>query len=121
MPAPIWWTQINYGPVANEQIQLADVDGDGKDDVFWANPYDGRWYISYGATSLWSVGGAVNVPYDQLRLGDLNGDGKDDVFWIRPWDGDWLVSYGAVSGWAIINNSNIPVAQIRLAATGSAP
>ncbi|WP_273653978.1 FG-GAP-like repeat-containing protein [Cellulomonas fimi] len=76
-----------------------DLDGNGRADVFWASPNDGRWRVSADGTAPWSViNGAGVLPASWYRFGDLNGDGKDDVFLAHP-DGRWLVSYSGTSGW----------------------
>ncbi|MGW6128777.1 FG-GAP repeat domain-containing protein [Cellulomonas sp. NPDC055163] len=77
-----------------------DFDGDGTADVFWSDPADGRWRISWGGVSPYvGVNSAREAPGDALRFGDFDGDGKDDVFFADPAERRWKVSYGATQPW----------------------
>ncbi|MFC8193724.1 FG-GAP-like repeat-containing protein [Cellulomonas sp. NPDC057328] len=76
-----------------------DLDGNGRADVFWASPTDGRWRVSADGTAPWAeLGGPGVLPASWYRFGDMNGDGRDDVV-LAPPDGRWLVSYSGTSPW----------------------
>ncbi len=94
---------------------FTDFNADRKADVFWANPLDGRWYVSDSGTGLWHAINTSGVPAEQLLLHDLNGDGKADVFWANPADGKWYVSWGGTSSWQLLNSAGVPAEQLQLA------
>ena len=99
------WTTLNHGWLEPTRTWLADLDGDGKDDVFTYRPEDHGWLVSVAGTSAWSVINHGVLDASQTRFGDLDGDGKDDVF-TRHSDGLWRVSYGGTSGWVWINSGS---------------
>ncbi|MGW6128776.1 FG-GAP repeat domain-containing protein [Cellulomonas sp. NPDC055163] len=102
--------------VVRKNADGADFDGNGKADVFWSNPADGLWRVSFNGTTPWVVvNGAGAFTTDQFRFGDIDGDGRDDVFFANPGDGRWLVSYGATSAWDAVNSAGVPNDQLALA------
>ncbi|MBB2923529.1 VCBS repeat-containing protein [Cellulomonas cellasea] len=113
---PVLDTSVTPPPAPKRNADGADFDGNGKADVFWSNPADGLWRISFNGTTPWVVvNGAGAYTTDQFRFADIDGDGKDDVFFANPGDGRWLVSYGATSAWHAINNAGVPNDQLGLA------
>ncbi|MCA8998351.1 MAG: VCBS repeat-containing protein, partial [Planctomycetaceae bacterium] len=101
-----WWVAVNQGngtfqtqsflkwapdAAANWQnVQVADVNGDGRDDIIGMT--NGNWWgaISNGTRFVnqylgkWQAAG-----WQAILSGDLNGDGNDDVFGFRPATGEW--------------------------------
>jgi hypothetical protein len=72
---------------------VADVDGNGRDELVLWDPSTGRWYsVDSDGRSLRSpddipmLGGDGDLP----RRGDLDGDGADELFVWRPRLGEWL-------------------------------
>lgn len=69
------------------QVQAAgDFDGDGVDDLFWRNPYEGRntiWLSASFATKK-AVDPLVGEGWLVAGAGDFDGNGLDDIVW-RNW------------------------------------
>jgi hypothetical protein len=79
-----------------DRFHVADVNGDGKDDLYVQNNHDWGDFRYLGI--LRSNGSALTGGYHEdvigswsldrdqaLRVGDTNGDGKDDLFIQDPW------------------------------------
>lgn len=118
---------------ADQGARLADVDGDGLDDIVYGESddiYDGdsydtrEVYINKADGSGWSKDSAYVLPqnfiknaapyamYDNyLRLGDVNGDGLLDLLYSDPYGGDAVYLHNADgSGWTqAAGYKNIPV------------
>ena len=95
------WNTLNYSGLDPSQLLFGDFDGDGQDDVFWAN--GSEWKISWSGTSAWDT---VNTSgYTNVKIGDMNGDGRDDVFLATG--NAWYVSWEGSSSWELINNSTM--------------
>jgi hypothetical protein len=86
---------------------VADLDGNGRDDIVWRN-------AATGAISYWSYTGGdprqlnirqinttpVTLEWDLVGMGDLDADGDDDLIWRRNTDGftvAWLMAGGGIS------------------------
>src|ERR671910_549015 len=83
--APEMWLQ--HGPSTPDQIQYADVNGDGKADALYFDTLrsGGVWVsLSTGsgflAPEMWLQHGA-STP-DQIQYVDVNGDGKADALYL---------------------------------------
>ena len=92
--APAQWLQ--HGPSAPDQMQYADVNGDGKADAVYFDTFrsDGVWVaLSSGSGFLppapWIQYTPPSTP-DQLQFADLNGDGKADALYFDKANGIWL-------------------------------
>jgi FG-GAP repeat len=85
---------------------LADLNGDGRDDIVWRS-------ASTGAISYWSTDVTnprivtispinttpVTLEWDLVGMGDLDADGDDDLIWRRNTDGftaTWLMAGGSI-------------------------
>jgi len=100
------WDTLNYSGLDPSQLLFGDFDGDGEDDVFWAN--GSQWRISWSGTSAWET---VNTSgYTNVQIGDLDGDGRDDVFLATG--SAWYVSWAGTSPWDLINNSSYTNVQL---------
>jgi hypothetical protein len=82
-------------------IDVADLNNDGKSDIFWRNTATGETYYwllnGAGISSLGSLV-TVDLSWTPVALGDINGDGNADVIWRRT-NGEtyyWLMSGGTI-------------------------
>ncbi|MCU0308369.1 MAG: hypothetical protein MUE51_11495 [Thermoleophilia bacterium] len=81
------------------EIRVADLTGDGVDDVFRRAPDGGWWLIRPGAAP--EALQSSSAPLSALRLGDFDGDGRADVLGVSG--GRWAVSWGGRSTWQRLN------------------
>lgn len=92
------------GDLANGAPAVADLDGDGKDDLWWA--------VTGGPDQVWR-GGADGFTPTSVDPGwegslqdppplvaDFDGDGRDDLYWRRP--GPDALWYGTATGVEIV-------------------
>jgi len=84
-----------------KSLQVSDIDGDGKPDLFWACEGASGFQAARNTSSAGSISFAPSVQYltslefqQGIAVGDLNGDGKPDV-----------VSIGSTDHLSIINNA----------------
>jgi len=82
---PEMWLQ--HGPSTPDQIQYADVDGDGKADALYFDTFrsNGVWVslstgTGFTAPQMWLQHGP-STP-DQIQYADVNGDGKVDALYF---------------------------------------
>jgi hypothetical protein len=94
--------------------QVADINGDGKADVFAYRASDLSWRVSYSGTSTWTTVAYGAIDPDRTWLADMNGDGRSDLFTHRATDNAWLVSYGAVSDWQVLAHGYVDPSVTRL-------
>ncbi len=82
-----WSSHANW-----EDVQIADVDGDGDQDVVGRT--NGRWWVARSnglefvneSWASWST----RVTWRDVSVGDFNGDGRDDLIG-RAGNGSWWV------------------------------
>ena len=108
----------------NDQLFVADFDGDGKKDLFifngnnWAFPYLGMLRSSGTGFSLVqrydsSLPGWIMKPNDRYYVGDFTGDGKQDLWvfngnnWAIPYLG-MLKSNGTTLSMSQVYNTSLP-------------
>jgi hypothetical protein len=101
---PEMWLQ--HGPSGPDQIQYADVDGDGKADALYFDTFRSNavWVslstgTGFTAPQLWLQHGP-STP-DQIQYADVNGDGKADALYFdTSRTGAVLVSLSSGAGFA---------------------
>jgi hypothetical protein len=101
---PEMWLQ--HGPSTPDQIQYADVDGDGKADALYFDTFrsNGIWVslstgTSFLGAQLWLQHGP-STP-EQIQYADVNGDGKADALYFdTSQTGGVLVSLSSGAGFA---------------------
>src|SRR5947208_703612 len=78
---------------------IADVNGDGKDDILWRNTSTGENYIYLMNGLTIASQGSINAVGDQAwqvkGIGDFDGDGKADILWRNSSTGEnyiWLMN-----------------------------
>jgi hypothetical protein len=76
---------------------IADFDGDGKADILWRNPSDGRNFLwgMDGSERTSSVGiTTIDSNFEVGGIADFDGDGKADILWRDSVSGNntlWLM------------------------------
>ncbi len=102
---------------------MADLDGDGDDDIVWR-------HVTSGAVSGWIMAGAamessgsmhagIGLNWRIESAGDLNADGTDDILWRNMTNGDvngWLMTgliktsgsfiKNVAFGWSMLNDDD---------------
>jgi len=101
------WQEVNASSVAFGRLFFADVNGDGRCDVFFKQNNDGRWRYRNGAKGSWKNLARSSVSHTELALCDFDGNGKADVFHRRASDGQWLISYDANNRWTETKVSSV--------------
>ena len=94
---------LQHGQSTPDQLQYADVNGDGKADALYFDTYrsNGVWATlssgsGFSLPTLWLQHGA-STP-DLLRFADVNGDGRADALYYDALrSGSIWVSYGAAA------------------------
>jgi hypothetical protein len=103
LPAGAWSPGYTWA-----DVQVADINGDGLDDVVGRIKQTGQWWaaVSNGA------GGFTNIPlttwsplvtWVDVKVGDFNGDGKADIVGRVLQTGEW---------WAVMSAGNTFVNQL---------
>lgn len=93
------------------ELAFADFDGDGKTDVFRADPTAGSWFVSSGGQTSWTLfdPGAMPNPgkfgqsLNELAFGDFNGNGAIEALRINPNPGLWFAYEAGDGNWRMIN------------------
>jgi hypothetical protein len=82
-----------------DEIQLVDINGDGKADYVWTRKLDGRtlvWYNNYPNSPRWreggNIAGGVGTAGSNIRWGKLTSTGRADYLAVEPYT-------GAVAAW----------------------
>jgi uncharacterized repeat protein (TIGR02543 family) len=114
-PMSMWTTNFNYSQegwrIEKHPRMVADVNGDGKDDVVGFG-YAGVWVglsngTSFAPISMWTTDYSYNqawrVELHPRMAGDVNGDGKDDLIGFG-YNGVWVAlsngtSFAPISMW----------------------
>jgi len=84
-------------------INVGDLNGDGRTDVFMWRGWNNDWTInlSTGSGFAFQVWQGAWGSDGTIRVGDLNADGKTDVFMYRAAGSDWTVNLSTGSGFAM--------------------
>jgi hypothetical protein len=95
---------LRYGQrsrVRREDLGVADIDGDGIDDVFRSGA--GSFHWSRSGLEPWQGLLESDVRAGELHFGDFDGDGTDDVF--HAIGARWRVSAGGSADWRTLRNA----------------
>ncbi len=107
-PAPVWFggrsrtswrTGLATAPPAAARAIVADLDGNGTDDVFWYTGARRADAIYFGRSdgAFLRTGGAVGFDY-ATAVGDFDGNGADDIVWYAPDTGGGAIWWGGPGG-----------------------
>ncbi|KAL2212798.1 hypothetical protein CC79DRAFT_1267941 [Sarocladium strictum] len=90
-----------------DEIQLIDINGDGKADYVWTRKFDGRtrvWFNNYPNSPRWredgEIAGGVGTAGSNIRWGKLTSTGRADYIAIDPYN-------GAIAPW--LNGCSSPI------------
>ena len=83
-----WSTAVTWA-----DVHVADVTGDGKDDIVGRDQANGQWYVAISTgsafyTKLWAQW-SPSVNWQFVQTADLTGDGKADIVGRDPGTGAW--------------------------------
>jgi hypothetical protein len=108
---PTWQKhQINTGPHSTD-IEVADIDNDGDNDVAVVTDTAIRWYRNLGSGTSWTAITIANRVQHDLELADFNQDGLIDIA-TRNQGGDGNILYvylqGAGNSFSEQSRSDLP-------------
>lgn len=114
-PSPAGALGFQYRPLTGYWIGVADMNGDGRDDVVQQVPSGDTWIAlanvsgAFGAATKWGSNGFKwdMVNHAGLVLGDFNGDGKADLLQVTQYGDVWVApstgsALGAGTRWAVL-------------------
>lgn len=104
------WQFLNVSRTKIPDLAIGDFDGDGADDVFYAD--GSEWFFSSAGTASWNRINKSSYKRNKLLFGDLDGNGITDVF--RANGARWFVSFDGRSKWTQINTSAITTDRLAL-------
>jgi len=104
------WQYLNVSRTKIPDLAIGDFDGDGADDVFYAN--GSEWFFSSAGTASWNRINKSSYRRHQLLFGDLDGNGVTDVF--RANGTRWFVSFDGRSKWTQVNTSAVKTGNLAL-------
>ena len=83
------------------QVQIADLNNDGRDDILWRKSSDGTVKIGISGADgkqASSVNHFAKFMAWTATLGDFNGDGGTDILWRKPADGTVKIAITDAAG-----------------------
>jgi hypothetical protein len=83
------------------QVQIGDVNNDGRDDILWRKSSDGTVKIGISGADgkqASSVNHFAKFMAWTATLGDFNGDGGADILWRKPADGTVKIAITGAAG-----------------------
>lgn len=112
------WRSFGDSPWKTSDLATGDFNGDGRTDLFIADPYSCIWYVAYtqagGQAGPWeTLSSGKCESQSVLRFGDFDGDRKTDVFVTSG--GVWYLSKGGVDWWTELNSSRVSLVNLAFA------
>lgn len=115
------WSFLRTDDTVLKDVQLGDIDGDGRCDVV-KQGLNGSWMISSGAKAEWKLLGNFGAPLTQVHLGRFDPNSPDlnrgirsltHAFWRKD-SGQWLVTaLNNPTGWTAVGSSSFAFADLR--------
>jgi hypothetical protein len=115
------WSFLKADTTVLKDVQLGDVDHDGKCDVV-KDDGNGLWLVSKGAKSDWQLLGDFKAPLAQTHLAQFDPNAPSSSRGIRPlthafWrtdSGEWKVTaLNDPGGWFHVQSSSLPFSALR--------
>ena len=107
--------------VGEHDAKVADLDGDGYQDIVVANYYNGTTrrinsYVYWGSAAGYSAGDRTDLPTLgalAVEVADLDGDGWLDLVFANYYDGsnynlDSYIYWGSAAGYSVSDRSGLP-------------
>lgn len=111
------WRAFGDLEAKTDQLASGDFNGDGRTDLFRADPQACVWYVSYSqgiSAGPWQVLSSGKCESQAvLRFGDFDGDRRTDVFVTSG--GVWYLSRGGVDWWTELNSSGAALSELAFA------
>ncbi|MEI7685942.1 MAG: FG-GAP-like repeat-containing protein, partial [Planctomycetota bacterium] len=109
------WANLTDGNLESRttwvDVQMADIDGDGRIDYVGRVLATAQWYVSYGTNgkptpakflTAWNR----TIAYAPTFIADVNGDGKADLIGRTQATGQWLVGVAPATRGAAVITTN---------------
>ncbi|CAN5307808.1 hypothetical protein BH09SUM1_BH09SUM1_28960 [soil metagenome] len=113
-PSPAGSLGFKYNPTAGYWIGVADVNGDGRDDIIQSTAFKDAWVAlatpagAFVSATKWGVTGFKwdFTNHFGLVAGDFSGDGKADLAQVTPYGDVWIVTstgtaFSAPTRWGV--------------------
>lgn len=109
------WANLTDGNLESRttwvDVQMADIDGDGRIDYVGRVLATAQWYVSYGTNGKPTPAKSLTawnrtIAYAPTFIADVNGDGKADLIGRTQATGQWLVGVAPVTRGAAVITTN---------------